>query len=150
MAQYSLYRPWGGASWGAFDDLRREMDALFNRFGTGFPSGRRGVYPATNLYESEDGYVLTAELPGVSPEDIEVSIEGTSLTLRGERRIDHGNGGTNVHRLERQSGSFRRAFELPIPVDPDKVQAVHKNGVLILRLPKAPEHRPRQIRVQAG
>jgi HSP20 family protein len=150
MAQYSVYRPWAREPWGAFDDLRREMDALLGRFGGGMPSGRRGVFPATNLYETDDSYVLTAELPGVSPDDIEVSIKGTTVSLRGERKIDHGNGDTNIHRLERQSGNFRRAFELPVAVDPDKVEAVHKNGVLMLRLPKAQEHQPRQISVRAG
>lgn len=150
MAQYSVYRPWAREPWGGFDDLRREMDALLGRFGAGYPTGRQGVYPATNLYETGDGYVLTAELPGVSPGDIQVSIEGSTVTLRGERNLDRGEGEASIHRLERQSGSFRRAFELPVAVDPDKVEAVHRNGVLMLRLPKAPEHQPRRIAVQAG
>jgi HSP20 family protein len=150
MAQYGAYRPRAREPWGGFDDLRRELDAVLGRFGAREPGLRRGVFPATNLYETSEGYVLTAELPGVSPGDIEVSIEGTTLTLRGERRVDHGDAETNIHRLERQSGSFRRAFELPVAVDGEKVQAVHKNGVLMLRLPKAPEHQPRTIAVQAG
>lgn len=150
MAQYSVYRPWAGESWGGFDELRREMDALLGRFGAVGPDGRRGVFPAVNLYETGETYVLTAELPGVNPDAIEVSVEGTTVTLGGERKIDYGNGGTSAHRLERQSGRFRRAFELPVSVDPDKVEAIHRNGVLMLRLPKAAEHRPRQISVQAG
>ncbi|MDJ0852692.1 MAG: Hsp20/alpha crystallin family protein [Myxococcota bacterium] len=149
MAQYSFYRPWGSDPWARYDDLRREMDAVLGRFGAG-ARGRRGVFPATNLYETKEGYVLTAELPGVSPADIQVSIEGTTLTLRGERRIERGNGETNAHRLERQSGSFGRAFELPAEIDVQKVEAVHKNGVLMLRLPKTPEQQPRRISVQAG
>lgn len=152
MAQYSLYRPWAGEPWGgrAFDELRREMDSLLTRFGPGGLRGRGGVFPAANLYETGDTYVLTAELPGVSPADIEVSIEGTTVSLHGERKIEYGNGATSVHRLERQSGSFRRAFELPVAVDPDKVQAIHKNGVLMLRLPKAAEHQARRISVRSG
>lgn len=150
MAQQSFYRPWAGEARGGFDELRREMDALLGRFVPGSPRGRRGVFPATNLYETGDTYVLTAELPGVVPSDIEVSIEGTTVTIRGERKIDYADSGTNIHRLERQSGGFRRAFELPLAVDPDHVEALHKNGVLMLRLPKAPEHQPRQIAVQAG
>lgn len=147
MAQYGVYRP---GSWGGFDELRREMDAHLGRFGAGGPGGRRGVFPAVNLYETGDTFVLTAELPGVQPDDIQVSVEGTTVTVGGERKIDHGNGGTSAHRMERQSGRFRRGFELPVAVDPDKVEAVHSNGVLMLRLPKAAEHRPRQISVQAG
>ncbi len=150
MAQFRFYRPLAGEPSGGFDDLRREMDALLSRFGGRGPGGHRGVFPATNLYETSGDYVLTAELPGVSPDDIEVSLEGTTVTLRGERKIDDGNGDTSAHRRERQSGTFHRSFELPVAVDSDKVQAVHKNGVLMLRLPKAPEHQPRQIAVQAG
>lgn len=150
MAQYSLYRPWAGDPWGSsFDDLRREMDALLGRFGGVAPSGRGGAFPATNLYDAGDAYVLTAELPGVGPGDIDVSIEGSTVAIRGERRIDHGSEG-NVHRLERRSGGFRRAFELPGPVDSDKAEAIHKNGVLMLRVPKSAAHQPRQITVNAS
>lgn len=149
MAQYSLYRPWAGDPWGSFDDLRREMDALLGRFRGGAPSAWSGAFPATNLYDAGDAYVLTAELPGVGAGDIDVSMEGTTVSIRGQRTIDHGSEGS-VHRLERRSGSFRRAFELPGAVDADKIEAVHKNGVLMLRLPKAAEHQPRQITVNAS
>ena len=153
MAQYSLYRPWAaGPRLGALDQLRREMDALFSRFGDGpLPaSGWQGVFPAVNLYETADGYVLTAELPGVSPDDIHVSLEDSTVTLEGERKIDFTDQGASPHRRERQAGSFRRAFALPAAIDADKVEAVHRNGVLLLRLPKTPEHQPRQIAVQAS
>lgn len=147
MAQFSFYRPRAAD----LDQLRREMDTLFNRFGSPAPlsASWRGVFPAVNLWETADAYVLTAELPGVTSEDIQVSLEGTSLTLQGQRNIDHPEG-ASVHRAERQGGTFRRAFELPAAVDPDKVEAVHKNGVLLLRLPKTPESKPRQISVSAG
>lgn len=148
MAQYSVFGPWRPESWAGFNDLRREMDALLGRLGPGTAAARRGVFPAVNLYETGEAYVLTAELPGVRPEDIEISIEGTTVSLRGERKVDYGNGGVSAHRRERQSGSFRRAFELPVGVDADKAEALHQNGVLMLRLPKAPEHKPRQIAVQ--
>ena len=150
MAQYSFHRPWAPEPRGAFDDLRRELNSLLGRYGSGVSGGRRGVFPATNLYESEDAYMLTAEIPGVSPSDIQVSIEGSTVTFRGERMIDRGNGDTNIHRLERRSGTFRRAFELPVSVDPEKAEAVHKNGVLMLRLPKTPEQQPHRIAVQTG
>jgi HSP20 family protein len=154
MAQYSVYRrPWAAEPWGSFDQLRREMDSLFNRFGgpSGGPSGWRGVFPAVNLYETADAFLLTAELPGVEPSDIHVSLEGSTVTLDGERKIDYaGQEGASVHRRERQSGSFRRAFELPSPIDADKVEAIQRNGVLMLRLPKTAEAQPRQISVQAS
>jgi HSP20 family protein len=149
MAQYGLYRPWAADSWGGLDQLRREMDGLFSRFAS--PSqlsgAARGVFPAVNLYETADAYVLTAELPGVGPEDIQVSLEGSTLTLQGERKIDYaGQEDTSLHRRERHAGSFRRAFELPAAIDVDKVEAVHRNGVLMLRLPKTPEAQPPRSR----
>lgn len=149
MAQYSLYRPWAAGPWGLFDELRRDMDVLFSRYGSS-GTDERGVFPAVNLYETADGYVLTAELPGVGPEDIQVSLEGSTVTLHGERKVDCPKEGVSLHRRERQAGSFRRAFELPVTIDADKVEAVHRNGVLMLRLPKAPEHKPRQISVRAS
>lgn len=153
MAPYSLMRPWTAGSWGDLDALRREMDTLFNRFSGASPvsSGWRGVYPAVNLYETSDAYVLTAELPGVDPEAIHVSLEGSTVSLSGERSVDYRSGErVSLHRRERQSGSFRRAFELPAIIDADKVEAVHRNGVLMLRLPKSEEHQPRQISIRTS
>lgn len=151
MADYRLYRPWTADPWGGLGDLRREMDALFSRYGEQPGSGWQGVFPAVNLYETGDAYVLTAELPGVSPEQIRVSLEGATVTLEGQRAIEYPEReGASVHRRERPAGAFRRAFELPGVVDADKVEALHRNGVLILRLPKTPEHQPRQIRVRAS
>ena len=153
MAQYSLLTPWAAEPWSAFDQLRREMDGLFNRFGgaTAWSGDWRGVFPAVNLYETADAYHLTAELPGVEPDDVHVSLEGSTLVLQGERKIDYATRKeTSLHRIERQAGGFRRAFELPVKVDADKVEATHRNGVLMLRLPKTPEAQPRQISVRAS
>jgi HSP20 family protein len=154
MAQYSLYRPWAAAPrGGAFEQFRHEMDALLNRFDTGRSrsGGSRGVYPAVNLYETPEAYMLMAELPGLATEDIDVSLEGSTVTLQGGRKIDYAHQeGVSLHRRERQVGSFRRAFELPVVIEADKVDAVHKNGVLLLRLPKSAASQPRQISVQAG
>ena len=111
--------------------------------------GSRGVFPPVNLYQTDEGYVLTAELPGVLPENIDVSIEGSTITLSGERKIEHIAGdGVAVHRRERQSGSFRRAFELPSEIDFDQAKAKHKNGVLTLELPKSEALKPRQIAIE--
>jgi HSP20 family protein len=153
MAQYSLYRPWAADAWGPFEQLRRDMDAALGRFG-GSPLGStagRGVYPAFNVYEAADAYILSAELPGVEPGDIHLSVEGSTITLEGQRKIDYPNeSGSSLHRRERQAGSFRRAMQLPAKIDADKIEASYRNGVLVARLPKAAEHQPRQIAVQAG
>lgn len=152
MAQYSIYRPWASGPWASLDQLQHEIDALFDRRTRSFArAGRRGVYPPVNLYETSDAYVLTAELPGVEAGDIHVSIEGSTIILEGERNIDYGNpDDASLHRRERQSGSFRRALDLPAKIDADKVEAVQRHGVLMLRMPKSPEHQPRQIAVQAN
>ena len=149
MATYTLQRPSSWSPWsGLLDELRREVNPGLRRPSAAF-QGSRGVYPPVNLFETEEGYVLTAELPGVPPESVDVSIEGSTVTLSGERKIEYAAGeGTAVHRRERQSGTFRRGFELPTEIDVEAAKATHKNGVLTLNLPKSPASKPRQIAIE--
>jgi HSP20 family protein len=149
MATYTLQRPSSWSPWsGLLDELRREVNPALRR-PNAESQGTRGVYPPVNLFETEEGYVLTAELPGVPPESVDVSIEGSTVTLSGERKIEYAAGdGTAVHRRERQSGVFRRGFELPTEIDVDAAKATHKNGVLTLNLPKSPATKPRQITIE--
>jgi len=128
------------------------MNALFEGRGPSPVRGRSGgVFPPTNLYETSDAYILTAEIPGVAPDEIHVSLEESTVLIQGERKIDAKvYEGANLHRVERQAGTFRRAFTLPAKIDAEKVEAVHKNGVLMVRIPKSPEAQPRQIAVQAS
>ena len=149
MATFTLTRPTALNPWlGLMNELRRDLNSAF-RPQDGVFQGTRGVYPLVNLHESEDGYVLTAELPGVSPDNVTVSLEGSTVTLSGERKIEYPVGkGTAIHRRERQSGSFRRAFELPAEIDVEHARAIHKNGVLTLTLPKAASAKPRQIAIE--
>lgn len=148
MTQLERLRPFG-PDWGALGALRREFDDLFERFGSAPMRSVYTAYPAVNLYETDEAYMLVAELPGLAPEDVSISLEGSTVTLAGERKAEPEDG-ASVHRRERPSGAFRRAFDLPVAIDGERVEAVHRNGVLTLRLPKAPEHRPRQITVKAG
>jgi HSP20 family protein len=153
MAHFHLTPPSTAGGFGSlFDELRRDLDSVFTRYSPSDPRGSawRGVYPPVNLYETESAYLLTAELPGVAPEDIQVTLEAATVTLQGERKLgDPAAEKASLHRCERQAGSFRRAFELPAEIDADKVEAVHKHGVLTLRLPKSPAHQPRRISVRA-
>jgi HSP20 family protein len=104
-----------------------------------------------NLYENVEGYVLTAEIPGVKSEDLEVSVEGERVTIGGKRAIEYpSDGSTSLHRRERQAGVFRRTFNLPEPADPEKTEAVCRHGILIVRIPKAEAHRPRRISVRGS
>ncbi len=149
MLTYTLQRPSNWGPWfGLLGELQREMNPALHASRAVF-EGTGGVYPSVNLFESEEGYVLTAELPGVAPESVEVSIEGSTVTLSGERKIEYAAAeGTAVHRRERQSGTFRRGFELPTEIDIDAAKATHKNGVLTLNLPKSPASKPRQITIE--
>ena len=122
--------------------MRQTQDPIFHE--------NRGAYPPVNLVKTAEGFVLTAELPGVASEDIDISIEGATVTLAGHRKIEYVTGeGTAIHRRERQSGNFRRAFELPVEIDLDSAKARYKDGVLTLRLPKSPALQPRQIKIEA-
>lgn len=151
MSFFSFSGPTGADPWQLLDRVRRDVEGAFQRVAAA-PSAatRGGVYPPVNVYESEDGYVLTAELPGVRPDALQLSIEANRLTLRGERKIEYPDDGrTGVHRRERQAGTFRRTVELPLSIDASKVEAIHRHGILLVKLPKAAQHRPRQIQVQA-
>lgn len=148
MAQYWLSNPWSGDPWASLDQLHRGLDELLGRSGTR-PARRAGGFPPVNLYESPDAYVLSAELPGLRSEDIEVQIEGNRVSLRGERSIEHPED-ASVHRAERRAGGFRRTIELPVDVDADKAEAAHRHGVLLLRVPKSEAHQPRRVAVQSS
>ena len=157
MTHFSVrhpYRPsFSGrpAGWGAFSDFFDEFFAEPRPLRGARGVRSRGVYPPVNLHETADAFVLTAELPGVAPEDIDVSLEGQTVTLSGQRKVDYAAGnGTAVHRRERQSGHFKRAFELPREFDVNAAEAKHRAGVLELRLPKTPESKPRQIEIQTS
>jgi HSP20 family protein len=148
MAQFWFSDPWSADPRGSFDQLRRSMEDLFDSWGTRGVR-RAGVYPPVNLYETADGWVLTADLPGLRSDEIAVSIEGDRITLRGERRLEPPQD-ASPHRLERPSGSFQRTLQLPSEVDASKIEAVHRHGVLMLRIPKSAAQQPRRIAVQGG
>jgi HSP20 family protein len=152
MAHFGFQGPSWDDPWGAFDQLRQELTGVLGSFGRdGVRLQRSTVFPPVNLYETDDAWVLTAEVPGLRTEQFEVSVDGPRVTLRGERKIEiPDQPGTSVHRRERQSGVFRRAFELPGIPEGDKVEASYRNGVLRVRLPKQAPQQARQITVQAS
>ncbi len=139
-----------GPFWREFDQLRREMDRLgglaFQGSRTGSaPMVRGALFPLLNLKESPREFVITAEIPGVKGEDLDISVEGNTVTLKGERKPDDFATEASYHRRERTSGSFQRCLTLPSKVDPDKVKAHYRKGVLTLTLAKPEEAQPRQI-----
>ena len=111
----------------------------------------RGTWvPAVDIYEVEGELVLKAELPDMKREDIDVTVENNTLTVRGERKLDHAIKQENFHRVERAYGSFVRTFSLPPTVDSGRIGAEYKNGVLTVKLPMREEAKPRQIDVQVA
>jgi HSP20 family protein len=150
-----------------WQSFRNEMDRPFDRFGGGFgfPSLRRMFdiepawrssftfsTPAIDMSEDEKAYKISAELPGIDAKDIDVSVSGDMLVLKGEKRQEKEEKDKNYHFSERSYGSFQRAFELPESVDRNKVVADFSKGVLTITLPKTAEaQRPaKKIEVQSS
>jgi len=143
--------------------FRSEMDRLFDRFGSGFgfPSLRRMFEiepawrssfsfstPAIDMSEDEKAYKISAELPGIDAKDIDVSLSGDMLVLRGEKRQEKEEKDKNYHFLERTYGSFQRAFDLPASVDRNKVSADFSKGVLTITLPKTAQAQKPQKKIE--
>ncbi len=106
-------------------------------------------FPALNLWSSPDEVVLTAEIPGVDPKDVDVSVIGNVVTLEGERKEDASIPAESFHRRERENGKFMRSVRLPYEVEADKVQARCENGVLRVTLPRKESTKPRRIAIHA-
>jgi HSP20 family protein len=113
------------------------------------PSGY-GAYPPINVFDGQDGTVIIAEMPGIDPSTLEISSQGRTLTLRGERKRDERLNPAGYHRRERRFGEFSRSIQLPSDLDMSNTKAQYESGVLILRVPKAEAAKPRQITVNAG
>ena len=139
-----------------FESLRREVDRLFDDFGTGFWHSpfRRSLFemepvfhrefqvgpaPAVDIVEKDNAYEVTADLPGFDEKNIEVKLENGSLCIKGERKSEKEEKKKDFHLTEREFGSFERRFSLPEGVDADKIEASLKKGVLTVSLPKKPE-----------
>jgi len=137
------------------DELRRQMDRVWNDYdgtvGTSAAAAQplsSSSFPRFDVTDAGANLVVTADVPGMTDKDLQVSLEGGVLTVAGERKADTPEGYT-AHRRERGAFKFTRSLALPIKVDGDKTSATVKDGVLAITLSKAPEARPRQIAVRA-
>jgi HSP20 family protein len=130
--------------------LQSEMNRLFNTVFDG-PTHSGGTLrrwmPAMDLLESGDDFVLKADLPGMSEEDVNIELEDSTLTISGERKTEHQQEGEGYYRVERATGSFSRSLTLPKGVDPEAVTARFDRGVLEVRIPKPAERKPRKISI---
>jgi len=133
------------------DQLRGEVDRLFNGF-VATPAGATAArlvgrpFPAVNVWEHGDDLYAEAEVPGLKSENVEISVVGNELTIKGERPETEQDS-TAFHRRERGAGPFTRILRLPVEINADKVQAALKDGVLLITLPKSEAAKPRKIQV---
>ena len=135
--------------------LQSEMNRLFNTFfdspstGGNGPTGRRWI-PAMDLVETDDHFVLKADLPGLTEDDVNIEVEDNVLTVSGERKAEHEDKREGYYRVERSFGAFRRSLTLPEGINPEEVTASFDKGVLEVRIPKPEERKPRRVAIQVG
>ena len=144
-----MYRTFRTPSiWREMDRFQRDMNRLFNLHS---PSRLRTAsgYPAINIWTNDDGQFVSAEMPGVRVDDIDISVEGDILIISGERSTDEIPENAHFHRKERGYGKFSRTIQLPFAVDVDKVEASFKDGFLNIKLPKTEEEKPKQISIKS-
>jgi HSP20 family protein len=110
-----------------------------------FSASAYAFAPAFEVRETRDAYVFSADLPGLSEEQLELTVNGSTLTIAGQRQEEQREDGERVHMYERRYGAFSRSFALPEGVDTDRIDANLSNGVLKVEVPKKPEHKPRRI-----
>lgn len=147
----SRRRPFPGEDFGTLRRLNRMLD---DALGTGWTNDEGTIasawIPPVDIFEDAAGLKIVAELPGVRPEDVKLSLEHNVLTIRGEKQQAAEEQTEKVHRYERTYGNFERTFALPTTVDADRIEARYEHGLLTVELPKVERAKPRQIEVKAG
>jgi HSP20 family protein len=136
--------------------IQSEMNRLFNTFfepapgGNGAGAALRRWSPAMDLVETDDNFVLRADLPGVSEGDVKIELEDNVLTVSGERKAGHEATKAGYYRVERSHGSFARTLTLPEGVDADRINASFDKGVLEVKIPKPEQRKPRKVAIAVG
>jgi HSP20 family protein len=150
------WRPFGLSAtdrWEPFrvSDIQTEVNRLFDNFFGRPSSGGGGTgrtwLPPVDMYATKDDLVLSVELPGVNEKDVSVSITGDLLTVKGERRFENQLKEQDLLHVERTYGKFERLIQLPMAVQSDRVKATYRDGVLEIKLPKAEELKPKEIKI---
>ena len=138
-------------NWREVDKLRRDMERLLESTGPRLARGRAANFPAVNVWTNDqEGVVVSAELPGVSAEAIDISVTADTLTISGTRKPVDLPEGAQYHRRERYCADFSRTVQLPYNVHTGEVEAAAENGVLKITLPRAEAEKPKQITVKAA
>src|SRR3954470_6914363 len=135
-----------------FDSLQSTLNRVFQDFNRGSDelTTSGSFVPAVDIYEDQNGITLKMEVPGVSEQDINISLENNTLTVSGERKFEKNEKEENFHRIERRYGAFTRSFTLPNTVDAEEVNAGYENGILSIQLAKKAEAKPKQIKIGVG
>jgi len=140
------YRPFAD-----IESIQSEINDLFQRAAgksEAFDTASQGTWlPAVNISETPNAVVFKAEIPGIDPKDLDVTVTGDILTLKGEKKREKEEKGEQWHRVERSFGTFTRSFRLPTSVINDKVSADYKNGVLLVTLPKSEQARIKEVKI---
>ena len=132
--------------------LRDRMDRLFDQYSRGWGADEGLTTslwnPPVDVYETNESIVIKADLPEVAPNDVDIAVQGNTLTVRGERKRESEINEKDYHRVERSYGTFARSFTLPATIDADKIEANFSQGVLKINLPKREESKPKQVKVK--
>jgi HSP20 family protein len=131
--------------------FRREMDDLFERFfgeRTSLEPAERSWAPALDIAEAKDAISVNVEVPGMEPKDIDISLSGDTLTIKGEKKQEKEEKNENYYRMERSYGAFSRSVRIPVEVKSEEIKAKYRNGILKITLPKKEEVKPKEIKVE--
>jgi len=137
-------------AWSPFDELRslqRDMNRLFDGYESGTAMSR---FPALNVWGNEENVVVTAELPGLETDDLDISVANNQLTIKSERKGEKPAEDAVCHRCERDYGKFSRTVRLPYAVENDKVTAAYQNGVLTVTMPRHEATKPKRIEIKTA
>jgi len=136
---------WDYNPWEEMERMRREIDGVFGRYGR---TDEGSSFPLTNIYDTPDGFTVTAELPGLKKDDVKITLEPGLLSLSGRRPALEIAKGAAIIRQERATGEFEKTFRIPGKVVENKTRADFVNGILTITLPKSEEAKPKQIAIE--
>jgi HSP20 family protein len=137
--------------WDPFADIARLQDQMARRWaGTETPEFQPGFAPAVDVFEEDTAFLVKAELPGMKPEEVHVSVENDVLTIKGERKLESAEKLKGYHRIERSYGMFTRSFTLPKTLDGEHLEAEMQDGVLKVRIPKRAAPEPKRVAIRGG
>ena len=135
--------------WQEMDQLQREMNRLFDSSSRGRVVSAPS-YPAINIWTNDEGMLISAEMPAVQPDDINIDVNADALSISGDRKPHEVAKEAIFHRRERSYGSFSRTIQLPFMVDTNKVEASFRNGILMISMPRAEADKPKKITIKSS